>query len=105
MNKHIELSKLLIALEQELVNAKLWQQKKVDFNLLQSTQPFCHDTLKPQQWLQFVFIAKLEQLIKMNLPLPANCDITPYIQEALKEHSNVSDITKATKAIDDLLSK
>lgn len=104
MNKHQQLATLLINLEQELVNANLWQKSKVDHSLLASTQPFCHDTLKPQQWLQFVFIAKLEQMVKLSLPLPANCDITPYIAEALKEDSSVNKITSATKQIDDLLS-
>lgn len=104
MTKKAQLSKLLLDLEQALINAQLWQQMPVKQELLNSQQPFCHDTLKPEQWLQFVFIAKLEHLIKVGFPLPNNCEITPYFTEALKEHKNVIDITKLTKQIDSLLS-
>jgi uncharacterized protein YqcC (DUF446 family) len=104
MNKHQALSKLLLSLEENLIKANLWQELPVRSDLLQSTEPFCHDTLKAEQWLQFVFLTKLEQSVKLNLPLPTNCDITPYIAEALKDHEQVGLITKATKDIDSLLS-
>lgn len=104
MNKHSQLGMLLIKLEQELVNANLWQVEPVDQKALQSSQPFHHDTLSSQQWLQFIFIARLEQMVKIQMPLPANCDITPYITESLKEHNAVNKITSLTKQIDELLS-
>lgn len=104
MNKKAQLAKLLLNLEQALINANLWQDKPVKQELLNSQQPFCHDTLKPEQWLQFVFIAKLEHLIKVGFPLPSNCEITPYFTEALKEHPQVEEIAKLTNMIDKLIS-
>lgn len=103
MTKKANLAKLLLTLEEILRKNNMWQKTPAKKELLQSTQPFCHDTLKPEQWLQFVFIAKLEHLLKVGFPLPTNCDITPYIQESLKEHSAIIEITKATKNIDELL--
>tara|TARA_Y100001960_G_scaffold330522_1_gene424762 strand:+ start:4389 stop:4706 length:318 start_codon:yes stop_codon:yes gene_type:complete len=104
MSKKQDLAKLLLSLEETMRSANLWQESGIKQSLLNSQQPFCHDTLKPEQWLQFVFIAKLEHLIKVGFPLPANCDITPYFDEALKEHAQVKEITKLTKQIDNLLS-
>lgn len=105
MSKHKQLATLLLTLEEVLRASNLWANKPVDSQLLKSTQPFCHDVLSTNEWLQFVFIKKLEQLTKLSLPLPKNCDITPYVSESMKELSNVDDITKVTKQIDDLLSK
>ena len=104
MNKHSQFGVLLIKLEQELVNADLWQTKMPDPKALQSSQPFHHDTLSSQEWLQFIFISRLEQMVKLQMPLPASCDITPYITESLKEHKAVNKITSVTKQIDELLS-
>lgn len=104
MNKKVELARLLLSLEQELINSNLWNKASVKKELLQSKQPFCHDTLAPEQWLQFVFIAKLKHLIKTGFPLPNKCEITPYIAESLKEHKNVISITDITTKIDKLLS-
>ena len=104
MNKHSQLGVLLIKLEQKLVNADLWQVAAIDPKALQSSQPFHHDKLSSQQWLQFIFIARLEQMVKLMMALPASCDITPYIAESLKEHKDVNKITNITKQIDELLS-
>lgn len=104
MLKKQQLAKLLLTLEECLIKYSLWQKNPIKKELLNSTQPFCHDTLKPEQWLQFVFIVKLEHLIKVGFPLPNKCDITPYYQEALKDHPQMLEITNLTKQIDDLLS-
>jgi uncharacterized protein YqcC (DUF446 family) len=104
MNKKVELARLLLSLEQELIDSNLWSKNPVKKELLQSKQPFCHDTLAPEQWLQFVFIVKIEHLIKVGFPLPNKCEITPYIAESLKEHTNVTKITDITNKIDKLIS-
>ena len=44
---------------------------------LASQQPFCIDTLRFDQWLQFVFIGRLRQLLADQLPLPDQCAVAP----------------------------
>ena len=51
---------------------------------LQSQMPFCVDTLRFEQWLQFVLIERLKGLIKANLPLPGNFFVSPMAEEAFK---------------------
>ncbi|HAG52858.1 MAG TPA: anhydro-N-acetylmuramic acid kinase [Alphaproteobacteria bacterium] len=103
MNKHQKLSELLLELESALIKTELWQKEPLDESLLNSLQPFSHDTLKVEQWLQFIFINKLEQVIQNNVHLPSPCSITPYVKEALKEHSQKDIICEVTLKIDQLL--
>ncbi|MBD1584312.1 YqcC family protein [Pseudoalteromonas sp. S16_S37] len=96
---------LLENLEQALASAKLWQMTPIDPQLLQSTQPFCCDTLQFEQWLQFVFIPKMLALIAQDLPLPSNIALTPMAQMTLRDQANYKVILRVLESIDNSLSK
>ncbi|MCG7545161.1 YqcC family protein [Pseudoalteromonas sp. MM17-2] len=74
------ITQLLTQLQGELANAGLWQDKPVAEHLLQSSQPFCVDTLRFEQWLQFVFIPKMRALIHAKHPLPSAIALTPMAE-------------------------
>ncbi|NOU50676.1 YqcC family protein [Pseudoalteromonas sp. JBTF-M23] len=95
----------LQALEQALASAKLWQITPIDPQLLQSTQPFCCDTLQFEQWLQFVFIPKMSALIAQDLPLPTNIAIAPMAQMTLSDQANYDVILSILEQIDNSLSQ
>jgi len=103
MSKHQKLSELLLELEAALIKTELWQQEPIDESLLTSLQPFSHDMLRVEQWIQFIFIAKLEQVIRDNVHLPSPCSITPYVKEALKDNPQGETICEITLKIDQLL--
>ena len=42
---------------------------------LQSQMPFCYDTLRLPQWLQWVFLPRCHQMIKTREGIPENSDI------------------------------
>lgn len=75
---------LLIQLETELKQQQLWSITAPDDADLASTTPFCCDTLRLEQWLQFVFLPKLWILLQNRQPLPAKVSILPYAEEAFK---------------------
>lgn len=76
---------LLATLEAHLKSLSLWQSETPPAKALQSKMPFCFDTLTFQQWLQFVFIARIHLLIEDNQPLPNNMLITPIAEDAFKK--------------------
>ncbi|WP_371372820.1 YqcC family protein [Thalassotalea aquiviva] len=105
MQKPQTIMTLLNALEQELKNLGLWQQEGIDEDLLQSTQPFCIDTLSFEQWLQFVFLTKMHQMIEANQALPNNIAICPMAEESFKSlGQNASDLINIIGDIDQCLS-
>jgi uncharacterized protein YqcC (DUF446 family) len=76
-----ELGELLTALEREMRSQERWDALSPGPQALQSTQPFAFDTLEFDQWLQWVFLPKLRQLLAMQLPLPQSCAISPMAEE------------------------
>lgn len=75
---------LLEQLTQELKNAALWQATAPDENKLSSQQPFALDTLAPHEWLQWIFIPRMWQLIEQQAPMPKGFLVTPYFVEVWK---------------------
>jgi len=63
---------------------QLWLSEEPPQEALQSTQPFCFDTLSFNQWLQFVFIARLHQIIEFQNPLPQRSGIVAIAEENFK---------------------
>lgn len=79
------LSSQLDQLSDELHRLGLWATQPPSPEALSSTAPFCYDTLPFPQWLQWVFIPQMRQLIALQAPLPQNCAITPMAELAFAE--------------------
>ena len=45
-----------------------------------STVPFMFDTLRIEQWLQWVFMPRVHALLDAGAPLPGNCSIHPLAE-------------------------
>ncbi|KHT64950.1 pseudouridine synthase [Photobacterium gaetbulicola] len=79
-----------------------WESVPPSVEALSSCQPFAIDTLRCEQWLQWIFIPKLSHLIAMNMPLPAAFEISPYVEEAMKEAKGLVAILAVTRELDQL---
>ncbi|TKB45952.1 YqcC family protein [Thalassotalea mangrovi] len=84
MNKSQQLKTLLVLLQDNLHELNLWQMDTPTAEQLASTQPFCVDTLRFEQWLQFIFIPKISEMIALNLPLPTQISLCPMAEESFK---------------------
>ena len=83
MSRDREVKGLLLAVAQELNALALWQQESPSAEALASTLPFCMDTLEFHQWLQFVLLARLQQMLQQ--PLPTQIAVYPMATEIYKE--------------------
>jgi len=72
---------LLIDVEAHLRQLGLWQSQPPGADALASTQPFCVDTLEFDQWLQFVFLPTMQELLETGQALPGECGIAPMAEE------------------------
>ncbi len=58
-----------------------WEEHPPAPAALQSTQPFAIDTLAFDQWLQWIFVPKLQELVTQQLPLPGQCAVQAMAEE------------------------
>ncbi len=75
----------LVAIEKHLRTTERWNEECPDAKAFESQQPFALDTMEPVEWLQWVLLPNLTQLIERDGQLPAACNISPYFEEALPE--------------------
>ena len=71
------------AMEEELRRLGLWEQAAPPADAVCSQAPFCYDTLRFHQWLQWVFIPRTRGLLAQGQPLPERSEIYPLAQESL----------------------
>ncbi|MDM8545439.1 YqcC family protein [Candidatus Venteria ishoeyi] len=77
----MDVADLILAIEAELRILDIWDKQQPAPAALQSTTPFCYDTLYLHQWLQWIFIPGIKNLLENNAALPANCAIAPLAEE------------------------
>lgn len=96
----------LLAIEVELRTLQLWEAESPSEEALASTEPFCIDTLRFSQWLQFILLPRMQTLIEAGAPLPQNSQIAPMAEEALKDmDGDIRRLLAELEAFDRLLSE
>ena len=80
MTKKEKIKQLLLLLERSVRDAELWSTEEIAEDRLASKVPFCADTLSYPEWLQFVFIRKMQALIEGEDDLPSASGLFPMAQ-------------------------
>lgn len=80
-----ELSQLIEKIETEMSAIGIWGEASPSAEALASSMPFCYDTLEFGEWLQWIFLPRIKQLIDQQMPLPGKCDIAPLAEVWLNE--------------------
>ncbi len=81
--KHLEHT--LKHIEDELQSLGLWEEEQPPLQDLQSPIPFCYDTLRLPQWLQWVLLPRCHQMILTRDSVPEKSDIHPIAEYYFKE--------------------
>lgn len=107
MSKTVAVNSLLIDIEAELRQLNLWQYEPPSAQALASVEPFCVDTLNFSQWLQFVFLPRMYQLLQQHQPLPCSCSIAPMAEEYFNQLHlrQAKSLIAALAALDQLLTE
>lgn len=95
----LPLLELLNRAEDYLKQHALWDEQEPNEEALASQAPFALDTLEPEQWLQWIFIPKMKQMLGKE-QLPAGFAISPYFEEVWKE-GNHQKLLEILRAIDE----
>jgi uncharacterized protein YqcC (DUF446 family) len=100
-----EIAEVLIDIEAQLRQLGLWDKIPPSTDALASTEPFCVDTLTLPQWLQFIFLPALYQMLEEEKTLPGRCGIAPMAEEFFRGSGlAVGELVTSLLAIDELLS-
>ncbi|BBM00322.1 YqcC family protein [Microbulbifer sp. GL-2] len=100
-----EVADQLLQLEGELRRLELWQGEAPPAEALASTEPFCVDTLTLPQWLQFIFLPRMQMMIEQEVPLPRECGIAPIAEEFFKGRGGAAELVAILEAIDQRLQR
>jgi len=76
-----EISEALLAIEAELRFLSLWESEPPPAEDLLSDQPFCCDTLDFAQWVQWVLLPRMWNIVEQAGPYPLRCGIHAYAEE------------------------
>ena len=69
-----------------------------------SVQPFCVDTMSFPQWVQFVFLPKLEGMLEGGESMPPWCDVAPMAEEYFRNlEQDGSLLIEALRRLDELV--
>ncbi len=96
---------VLLEVEASLRTHGKWDESSPADSELNSTTPFCLDTLKFEQWLQWIFLPRMKDTLEQTKPLPAQSAIFEYAEECLhKSDPSTNGLLKQLKTFDDLIS-
>jgi uncharacterized protein YqcC (DUF446 family) len=99
-----EIAELLIDIEAQLRQLNQWDRVPPSAEALASQEPFSVDTLTLPQWLQFIFLPTLYQMLEEGQPLPQRCGIAPMAEEYFRGTGLRSgELVVALMRIDELL--
>ncbi|GGD66868.1 YqcC family protein [Lacimicrobium alkaliphilum] len=104
-NKHNQTFLLLSRLRLSLEQQQMWQREAPSATALASAQPFCCDTLKYEQWLQFVFIPRMQALCRHRQPLPGHMSLLPMAEQAWPEKTQHHELMQILHDFDQLYSQ
>ena len=85
MSDYKELEAILAEMETELAKLGLWDVPEPEANAFKCTSPFFLDTMELHEWLRYVLIKKLRDLMAASGKLPEKAEIFPYAYEFYHE--------------------
>ncbi len=95
---------VILEVEANLRTRGKWEKCQPSVSALASDQPFCLDTLKFEQWLQWIFLPRMKYVLEETRPLPARSGIYEYAQDCVpRKDPRASNLLRLIKKFDDLI--
>ncbi|TDT43067.1 uncharacterized protein YqcC (DUF446 family) [Halospina denitrificans] len=98
------LDEALAEVEAQLRHHGLLESEPPAPEALASRQPFCIDTLRFPQWVQFVFLPQLSERLNADDPMPDYCEVAPMAEEYFRTEQMAADaFIEALRELDRLV--
>lgn len=95
----------LTQIAQALQAAELWSEHAPSAAAMASTAPFACDLMPLEQWLQFIFIPRMQALIDAGQPLPSQIAIAPMAQHVWQNMGQLQLLIGVLNELDMLLNE
>lgn len=92
-------------IKKEMLFRGMWQSLPPAPEAFLSEQPFAIDTMSANEWLQWIFLPRIQALIDANCVLPRNFSLSPYFEEALQEQEEARQLLSLIKHLDQLVTE
>ena len=102
MTAATKLPLLLQQLEQQMRQCFLWSDVSPTDEALASVEPFAIDSLQPEEWLQWIFIVKINAMMDAQMSLPKGFAIHPYFGEVWKNEADKAELLVTILIIDEV---
>ena len=94
----------LIDLEAALRQLNLWSDEPPSQEALSSEQPFAMDSLEFEEWLQFIFLPTIYEVLDSGSALPERCAIAPMAEETVGKRALPTDpLISTLRELDQLI--
>ena len=98
------LADILLEVEAILRCSGKWDKKQPPMAALGSAEPFCLDTLDFEQWLQWILLPRMKNILEHRKPLPLRSGISPYAEDCLpKRDPHMLKLLQVIKRFDELI--
>jgi uncharacterized protein YqcC (DUF446 family) len=84
------LAEQLLLIERELRLLGWWDEQAPSAEALASQEPFCVDSLTFEQWLQWIFLPRMKQLLEADAELPSVSGIQVMAEMVYREQPGVA---------------
>lgn len=102
---YIKTTEKLRLLENELKVHGLWSNELPSQEAMANTSPFSCEVMSFENWVQFIFIPKMDQLIISKSALPSSISIAPMAHHAWNTQSHLQPLIMIFDDLDNLLSE
>lgn len=101
-----ELADQLLLIERELRIRELWESVPPEPRALASQEPFCIDTLSFEQWLQWIFLPRMKDILEGDEALPSVSGILAMAEMVYQGRpQQMAGLLQALAAFDALISR
>ncbi|MEF3193812.1 MAG: YqcC family protein [Halothiobacillaceae bacterium] len=92
----------LDAIETEMRALGLWSIEPPSAEALASTTPFAHDVMPLEMWLQWIFLPRMRETLRLGIRPPAACNIHPLAAHSFVRHGLAArPLVQAIRAFDE----
>ncbi len=92
-------------LQREMQNVGLWSDVSPSDEAMMSSQPFCCDSMSFSNWLQWIFVPRMQYMLETDAGLPGKSAMFPMAEEAWKDMGETAKGTlDSVRRLDVLLS-
>lgn len=101
---HGRLADVLLEVEAILRHTGKWEEERPSAAALSSAEPFCLDTLRFPQWLQWKLLPRMKTILEHRKPLPARSGIAEYAEVCLRDRDpHIGKLISAIRRFDELI--